>query len=100
MTGTDWETHCGRCGDEYPRERESRICERCEKQIQRKRLMDGVQCDRCNGHGRIYGTWCDLERAMNGRDKLCPVCDGSGRTAWTPDPKDVHPDLRAMVEQA
>lgn len=93
-----WETHCGRCGDEYPRERESRICEDCEKDIQRKKLLDGVRCDRCEGHGYVYGTYCDVQRAMSGRDEVCPECHGSGRVAWSPDLDDVHPDLRTEVK--
>jgi len=96
-TNTDWETHCGRCGDEYPRERESRICESCEKSIQMEKLTEGVRCDRCDGHGRIYGSICDIQRAMNGRDTRCPECHGDGRVAWEPETNEVHPDLRTEV---
>lgn len=92
-----YEYHCGRCGEEYPRDRDDRLCESCVKSIQMKQLMDGVRCDYCDGHGYVYGTICDLQRAMNGRDELCPECHGSGRVAWRPDPEDVHPDLRMEV---
>lgn len=92
-----WDTHCSRCGDEYPDGRETRICESCEKKIQRRKIVDGVRCERCDGNGYIYGTYCDLERAMNGRDEPCPECRGTGRAAWKPEPEEVHPDLRAEV---
>ena len=92
-----WETHCGRCGDAYPPTRDSRICESCEIQLQWAKLVDGVRCARCDGHGRVYGTYCDLERAMNGRAERCPECHGSGRVGWRPDPDEVHPSLRGEV---
>lgn len=94
--GTERESTCMRCGDPMDRE-ESALCESCEKHIQWKKLMDGVSCDYCDGHGWVYGTICDIQRAMNGRDERCPECLGSGRVAWRPDPEDVHPDLRAEV---
>jgi hypothetical protein len=92
-----WDTHCSRCGDEYPADRDSALCESCVKSIQRSKLMDGVPCDRCDGHGWVYDPICDIKRAMNGRDERCPECHGRGRVAWVPDPEDVHPDLRAEV---
>jgi DnaJ-class molecular chaperone len=95
---THWDLHCSRCGDEYPADRENALCESCVKSIQMSKLMDGVLCERCDGEGWIYGTWCDLERAMNGRDTRCPECHGTGRVEWEPDPDDVHPDLRAEVK--
>lgn len=45
MSDDHWETHCGRCGDEYPRHRESRICESCETELQWSKLIDGVRVD-------------------------------------------------------
>jgi len=93
-----WETHCSRCGESYPRERESRICESCEKTLQMDKLLNGIRCGHCDGHGRVYGSWDDIERAMNGRDTVCPECGGTGRQEWGPDPDDVHPDLRMEVE--
>jgi len=92
-----FDIHCSRCGDEYPAERKNALCESCVKHIQRSKLMDGVRCDRCDGSGWIYGTICDIQRAMNGRDTRCPECHGTGSVAWEPDPDDVHPDLRAEV---
>lgn len=92
-----WDIHCSRCGNEYPLERKSSLCESCEKAIQLSKLMDGIRCERCDGGGWIYGTICDVQRAMNGRDTRCPECHGTGRVAWDPDPEDVHPDLRAEV---
>ena len=92
-----WEWHCGRCGDEYPRERESRICESCERHIQYKKLTEGVPCERCDGHGWIYGTICDIQRAMNGRDERCPECLGRGTVSWNPDPDEVLPELRGLI---
>lgn len=89
---------CIRCGDDVEHDRGSRLCDSCEKEVQTSKLLDGVQCERCNGHGRISGTYCDVQRAMKGRDQVCPVCDGSGRVPWRPDPEDVHPDLRAEVK--
>lgn len=97
-TENHWERHCSRCGESYPRSRESRICEACEKQIQMSKLLDGVRCEHCDGHGNVYGTYCDVQRAMNGRDTRCPECHGSGRVEWTPDIEDVHPDLRFEVK--
>lgn len=93
-----WDTHCSRCGDEYPREREERLCESCVKEIQRKKLLDGIRCPNCDGEGYVYGTICDLQRAMNGRDQRCPECHGTGTVAWKPDLEDVHPDLRMEVK--
>jgi len=94
-----WDVHCSRCGDEYTADREKSICESCEKQIQWSRLHEGVRCERCDGAGRVYGTICDLERAMNGKDTRCPECHGTGTVAWQPDDLDnVHPDLRAEVK--
>lgn len=92
-----FDVHCSRCGTEYPRERENTICENCEKRIQLSKLMDGVRCTRCEGHGWIHGSICDIQRAMNGRDTRCPECHGSGRVAWDPDREDTHPDLRTEV---
>lgn len=80
-----WDVHCSRCGDEYPLDRENALCESCVKDIQTSKLRDGVPCERCDGHGWIYDTWCDLQRAMHGRNTLCPECHGSGRVAWKPD---------------
>jgi DnaJ-class molecular chaperone len=105
MTGGDgplpagyYDTHCSRCGDEYDSPgRDHRLCEDCEKQIQRSKLIDGVRCRTCNGHGYVFDTYCDIQRATNGRDKRCPDCLGSGRVTWTPDVDDVHPDLRTEV---
>lgn len=90
-----YEWHCSRCGDEYPRDRDDSICEDCQKEIQFEALLEGVRCKRCDGHGRVYGTICDVQRAMNGRDTMCPECHGTGRVAWDPDLENVHPDLRA-----
>lgn len=92
-----WEIHCPRCGDEAPRNRDSRLCESCVKNIQTKKILDGVRCERCNGHGYIYDTWCDIQRATNGRDTICPNCGGSGTVTWEPDEEDVHPDLRMQA---
>jgi DNA-directed RNA polymerase subunit RPC12/RpoP len=92
-----WDLHCSRCGDEYPLKRDHSLCESCEKEIQLSKLMDGIRCERCDGGGWVYGTICDVQRAMNGRDIRCPECHGIGRVAWRPDPEDVHPDLRAEV---
>jgi DNA-directed RNA polymerase subunit RPC12/RpoP len=91
------EHRCLRCSDEYPADREKNICETCEKEIQRSKIIDGVRCEHCDGHGWVYSSWGDIQRAMNGRDKRCPECHGSGRVAWDPDPENVHPDLRAEV---
>lgn len=99
VAGTDhFDTHCSRCGGEYPNKRENALCESCVKYIQMSKLMDGVPCDRCNGSGWIYGTICDIRRAMNRHDTCCPECHGSGHVAWEPDPDDVHPDLRTEVK--
>lgn len=89
-----WEKHCSRCSDELAGDRDSQICEPCEKEIQRKMILDGVPCKRCDGHGRVYSSIGDIQRAMNGRDRMCPNCGGSGKVSWDPDPEDVHPDLR------
>lgn len=37
-----------------------------------------IDCDRCNGHGQIKDPFCDLRRAMNGREHPCPKCEGTG----------------------
>lgn len=89
---------CMRCGEDVEHDRDTRLCDSCQMHIQTSKLMDGVQCENCNGHGQVYSTYCDLQRAMNGWDQVCPVCDGSGRVPWRPDPDDVHPDLRREVE--
>lgn len=93
-----YEWHCSRCGDEYPRDREDNVCEECVKDMQWKKIHEGVPCDHCDGHGRVYSDpMCDLQRA-NGRTEICGYCGGNGRTAWEPDDlDDVHPDLRAEV---
>lgn len=91
------EVRCLRCGDDIGPNRDRRLCESCEKTIQLRKLADGVPCDRCDGHGWIYSTYCDIQRAMNGRDRRCPECHGSGQRPWNPDLEDVHPDLRAEV---
>jgi len=92
-----WDIHCSRCGDEYPLERENSLCESCVKEIQFSKLMEGIRCERCDGGGWVYGSICDVQRAMNGRDTRCPECHGTGRVAWDPDPENVHPDLRDEV---
>lgn len=88
---------CMRCGDEYDEGWRDRLCDPCVKHIQRSKLFDGVPCERCDGHGRVYSSIGDIQRAMNGRDKACSLCYGTGKAAWNPDREEVHPDLRAEV---
>ena len=92
------EQGCMRCGDTVDHGRDSRLCDACEKYIQRSLLREGTPCDRCDGHGMVYSSIGDIQRAMNGRDRVCSECGGSGRVAWNPDLDDVHPDLRAEVK--
>lgn len=92
------EQGCMRCGDAVDHDRDSRLCDACEKHIQRTLLQKGTPCDRCDGHGMVYSSIGDIQRAMNGRDRVCSECGGSGRVAWSPDLDDVHPDLRAEVK--
>ena len=96
--GTERSRLCMMCGDSMRHSRDdSRICGTCEIEIQTTRLLEGVRCDRCGGHGYVYGSICDVQRAMNGRDTPCSDCNGSGRVPWEPDLEDVHPDLRMQV---
>lgn len=88
---------CHRCGDPLDEAWDDQLCDDCLKHIQHERLRTGVICDYCDGHGSIYGTICDIQRAMNGRDTVCPECRGSGRVGWEPELGDVHPDLRVEV---
>ena len=84
--GTEhWAVHCSRCSDELADGRDATLCKSCSREIEMKRRERGDRCERCDGHGYIYGTYCDLQRAMDGRDKRCPVCHGSGRVAYEPD---------------
>jgi DnaJ-class molecular chaperone len=87
-----------RCGDPCEDSWDDCLCDACKKHIQRRLIHNGEVCERCDGHGRVYGTWCDIQRAMNGRDTVCPSCGGAGREEWTPKLNDVHPDLRAEVK--
>ena len=89
---------CMRCGGTVEHNRGSRLCDACDKHIQRKMLRKGVPCDRCNSHGMVYSSIGDIQRAMNGRDTVCSDCGGSGRVAWSPDLDDVHPVLRPEVK--
>ena len=93
-----FDIHCSRCGDEYPAERKNALCEYCVKNIQWSKLMNGVRCDRCDEYGWIYGTTCDIQRAMNGRDTRCPECHGTSSVAWEPDPDDVLYQLKALAK--
>jgi len=78
-----WDDYCSRCGDELADDRHDDLCQSCDDHLEHRRRERGVRCDRCDGHGRIYGTYCDIQRATNGRDTVCPECGGSGRTAFT-----------------
>jgi hypothetical protein len=89
---------CLRCGDAVEHDRDSRLCDECDKHIQRTLLRKGAACDRCNGHGMVADPLCDIQRAMDGRDRVCSECGGSGRVDWNPDLDDVHPDLRPEVK--
>jgi hypothetical protein len=80
-----WDNHCSRCSDELAEGRDATLCKECSREIEMKRRERGDRCERCDGHGYIYGTICDLERAMNGRDTRCPVCHGSGRVPYEPE---------------
>lgn len=80
-----WEDHCSRCSDELAEGRDATLCKECSREIEMKRRERGDRCERCDGHGYIYGTFCDLQRAMNGRDTFCPVCHGSGRVPYEPE---------------
>jgi hypothetical protein len=93
----DTEQGCMRCGAVITHNRGSRLCDDCDKHIQRKLIRKGAACDRCNGHGMVKDPLCDIQRAMNGRDQPCPECGGSGRVDWNPDLDEVHPDLRGQV---
>lgn len=80
-----WDDHCSRCSDELEAGRDATLCKECSREIEMKRRERGGRCERCDGHGYIYGTFCDLQRAMNGRDTLCPECHGSGRVPYKPE---------------
>jgi hypothetical protein len=90
-------TDCMRCGDPLGDSWSDTICDTCKKHIQRKALREGVRCPVCDGYGEVHSTYCDVQRAMNGRDQQCPECNGTGKQKWEPDPEDVHPDLRYQV---
>jgi DNA-directed RNA polymerase subunit RPC12/RpoP len=77
-----WDEHCRRCGDELADDRDDRLCESCKRHLELEARLNGVRCDRCDGHGYIYGTFCDIQRVMNGRDTRCPRCRGSGTVEW------------------
>lgn len=96
MSGS--EQDCMRCGNAVEHDRDSRLCNECDKHIQRQLLRKGSACDRCDGHGMVADPICDIKRAMNGREHVCSECGGSGRVDWNPDLDEVHPDLRSEVK--
>ena len=96
--GGEVEQSCMRCGAAIEHDRDSRLCDDCQKHIQHKLLRKGAVCEYCDGYGMVYSSIGDIQRAMNGRDRACPECAGSGRVEWDPDLDDVHPDLRVEVK--
>lgn len=77
------ETHCHRCGEEKDPDRESGLCEDCDRLLERRARRQGVQCPNCRGRREVVNCIDDLCHArgecMHGGNDTCRLCNGSGR---------------------